>query len=312
MLMQFRSYELNYLSAMHQQMWHMGPEGRASAFLMMGSLGMMAGALGLPFAQDIEKAYEWAHKTITGVDPNINEHFLQFMQTDPMGLGAQAGQSVLYGVEPLGIDIGPGLSFGDALSRNARTPIDALGPAASILVGGPMRALQRSGQSGMAQAAELMPNAFKNLARAFGVYPEEGVRSVAGKVVVKPQNITAGDQAMVAMGLRPTDIGDPYRRDERAYRLNQAHNSAAQALNRRLQAFEGSAILAQQRGDTAGAQEYQAEMARIEANAPPGVRASLGAIKRAASQAVSPEAAAIKAAPKAVRGQVAPLYAPQP
>ncbi len=308
MLMQFRSYELNFLSALHQQMYHMGPEGKVSAMLMLSSLGMMAGALGLPFTQDIEKAYEWAHKTLTGIDPNLNEHFLQFMEQDPMGLGAQAGQSVLYGVEPLGIDIGPGLSFGDALSRNARSPLDALGPAASIFAGGPMRAMQRSGQSYTAQAAELMPNAIKNLTRAFGVYPEEGVRSASGKVVVKPEALSGGDLAMVAAGLRPAAIGEPYRLNERAYRITEADRSAHHALNQKIAALTESATQARARGDSPAAQAYQDRINAAVANAPIGVKSIIATEKRAALQATNPDIAAIRGAPKAVRGQVAPLY----
>jgi len=52
-----------------------------------------------------------------------------------------------------------GLSFGDLISRNARSPLDLAGAAANIFLGAPQRALQRrqSGQSDAAQFAELMP-----------------------------------------------------------------------------------------------------------------------------------------------------------
>ena len=42
-------------------MWHMGPEGKVSAMLMLGGLGLAAGAAGLPFAQDAGQAIEAAY-----------------------------------------------------------------------------------------------------------------------------------------------------------------------------------------------------------------------------------------------------------
>ena len=92
-------------------MWDMGPERKVSAMLMLGGLGLAAGAAGLPFAQDAGKAVEATFKLITNADPNFEEHFLQFMKEDPLGLGANAGKTFLHGVEPFGIDLG-GLSFG--------------------------------------------------------------------------------------------------------------------------------------------------------------------------------------------------------
>jgi hypothetical protein len=311
MIGQFRTYELNYLSTAHQLMWHMGPEGKVSAMLMLGGLGLLAGAAGLPFAQDAGKAVEATYKLITNTDPNFEEHFLQFMRDDPLGFGPNAGKTFLHGVEPFGIDLG-GLSFGDLISRNAQSPLDLAGAAASIFLGAPMRALQRrqSDQSDAAQFAELMPSAVKNLVKAYGVYPQEGVRTAAtGQVVVPAKQISQGDQATTALGLRPAPIEDAYRERERDNRLKEGERQAARALNTRIKGLSTSAVIADQRGDRAEAQRLRAEGAAAIQSAPIGVRASFKAIRDAEAQAINPAAAAVRAAPKAVRGQVAqPVY----
>ena len=64
-----------------------------------------------------------------------------------------------------------------------------------------------------------------------------------------------------------------------------------------------------QNGDPAQAQRLRAEAQVAIQSAPIGVKASLKAIRDAEGQAINPAAAAVRAAPKAVRGQVAqPIY----
>src|SRR5260221_14445518 len=107
-----------------------------------------------------------------------------------------------------------------------------------------MNALHRrqSGQSDLAQFAELMPTSIKNLVKAYGVYPEEGVRTMGtGQVVVPANKITEGDQVMQAFGLRPSEIGEAHRERERDYRLREEHTQAGQALNRRVKGLFASA-----------------------------------------------------------------------
>jgi hypothetical protein len=289
----------------------MGPEGKVSAALMLGGLGMLAGVAGLPFVDDAEKAYSWVHKLVTGVDPNIDERFLQLMKDDPLGLGADAGKAFLHGIQPFGIDLG-GLGFGDIVSRNARSPLDLAGAAASMFLGAPMRAHERdrSGQSDEAVFAELMPNAIKNLVRAYGMYPKEGVRTAAtGQVVVNPRDINEGEQVMTALGLRPAAMEDAYRERERDYRLAEGAKQQAHALNTRLKGLYVAAVLADQRGDRAEGQRLRAEAQTAMSGAPVGVKLSLKAIRDAEAQAVDPRAAAVRGAPKQVRPQVMqPLY----
>ena len=307
MLYQFRSYELNWLSSLHQAMWHLGPEGKVSAAMMLGGLGLMAGSLGLPFSKDIESAYEWVYKTITGVDPNLNEKFLEWAKTDPLGFGPNAGKTVLYGAEPFGVDIGPGLSFGDLASRNMESPLDLAGAAASIFLGAPMNAYKRyaSGQSAASVFAESLPAAAKNLVKAFGVYPEEGVRSLGtGRTVVRPEDITSSDQGLRAIGLTSAPIGDAYREEERDYRLGQQNTQTSQAFNRQIEGLYASAAIAERRGDHAKAATLRQQAVGIMHTMPRGMKASGEGIRNAVIQATNPHAAAVRQAPKEVRPQV--------
>lgn len=310
MLSQFHAYDLNALSTIHQMMWRMGPEGKVSALLTLGTMGMFAGALGLPFVQDIEKAYEWTHKLITGVDPNIEEKFLQFMKDDPLGLGANAGKVALHGIQPFGIDLGS-LGLGNPLSR-AQSPLDMAGPAASIFLGAPYKAKQRwdSGQRGWAPWAELMPAGPRNLVRAYGVYPDDGVKTLAtGHEVLRPQEVTPSMQFVAGLGFAPKEIFEARHEEERDRRLKEVEKDKAHKLNVLFNGLHVSAMQADKRGDHAQAQALRAEAQQAVADAPPGVKASMQSLRQALRQAIDPHAAAIKAAPRAVRPQVAqPLY----
>lgn len=308
MMMQFRAYEANWLSTAHQLMWHMGPEGKVSAGLMLAGLGLTAGAVGLPFAQDAEKAYEGVYKLVTGVDPNLEEHVAQYFHDDPLGIGADIGKSILYGTQPFGIDLG-GLGFGDIVGRQSQTALDMAGAAASIFLGAPYRAYERGGQSALAQWAELMPTSLKNLVRAYGVIPEEGVRTLKGDVTIPRNRITEADQAKAAAGFRPAAWADVSRENERAYRLSQAQRDAAAHFNRQLKTLEESLVIAQQRGDGPGARDIEQKMQTLYQNTPPGVKVSAKTLHDAALRAYDPEAFNLQRAPKIVRPQIAqPLY----
>lgn len=53
-LMTFKSYSTNYLELLHRMATRNGPEGKKAAALMLGMLFLMAGAGGLPFADDLD------------------------------------------------------------------------------------------------------------------------------------------------------------------------------------------------------------------------------------------------------------------
>jgi hypothetical protein len=321
---QFRNYELNYLSTFHQLMWHMGPEGKHAALLMLASLGLMAGAGGIPFAQDIEGASEWIYKFITGIDPNLNERFLRWMETDPLGLGKDFGKYVLYGVPgqmPHGVAIGQGLSFGDLISRNARSVLD-VAPSLSIFAGGLQHAAERyrgENPTGdltapdvakwLSVGGEVMPNAIKNLVKAYGVYPEEGVRTMAGKTVVPPWQVTAEDKLARAVGLTSGHIEKVYQEWERDYRLGEASNAKSAALNKHLASLATDMVNAEHRGDKAAAKAAEDEATRIATAAGGDPKAHARVFRDAVKAAQDPMQGRLRHLPKAVRGEAAkPLF----
>lgn len=199
-LFQFRTYETGYLSNMHQMMTAMGPEGKVTAALMLGGLGMMGGAMALPFVDDIEKAAGGVWKMINGVDPDIEKNLKEAMD----GLfGPGGGDVILHGMYPLGIDWS-GLGFGDTLSKQVRSPMDIAGAAVSTFTGAPYRAWERARteQPIMSIARELMPNAIKNAIGA--LYPETVLTSAAtGRPVMSPEQLSTADRAKMAAGFHP-------------------------------------------------------------------------------------------------------------
>ena len=52
-LMTFKSYSINYLELLHRMATQNGKDGKMAAALMLGMLVLMAGAGGLPFAEDL-------------------------------------------------------------------------------------------------------------------------------------------------------------------------------------------------------------------------------------------------------------------
>src|SRR6266446_2728474 len=176
MLGQFRTYELNYLSTLHQMMWRMGPEGKVTAALMLGGLGMLGGAGALPFVQDGAKAVETVWGWINGLQPDFQADLRR--ATDSL-MGPGSGEAFLHGARPFGIDLGT-IGFGDLVSRNVQSPLDFTGAAISSFAGGAHRAWQRlnTGQGEMAAARELVPNTVKHMID--GLYPEAGLTSATG------------------------------------------------------------------------------------------------------------------------------------
>jgi hypothetical protein len=309
--LQFRGYEMNLMSTLHQMAWHMGPPGKAVAAMMLGGIGAMAGVLGLPFMQDIEDAYEGIYKFIAHTDPNLNEKFMEFMRDDPMGWGASAGRAFLYGMQPLGVDMSS-MSFGNLAGRANEGPMGLFGAGISMPISAGQRAIERynSEQSWLAVAAEPMPNGIKHVVNALGVYPDQGIRSASGNVIVPPAKITGGEQAELAAGFEPASMANVSREDERDYRLREAQTAKAQGFNTQVKGLSANIAQSEARGDYAQANEFRQELAKvIQAAAAASVKVAPKTIGSAELQATQPEARQMQLAPKAVRGQVVqPMY----
>lgn len=307
---QFQLYSFNYLSIVHQLMTSMGPEGKASAALMLGGLSLVGGTLALPFAQDAEKAAEWVYRAVTGIDSDFSASLLRAMEG--MGFDKEVGEIALHGVsrQALGFDLGS-VGMGDVLSEFGRKEgLDAFGPAASILAGAPIKAIQRhqQGQSAAAVAAELMPSPVKALVKGLIVYPDEGVRTLRGGAnaqVLTPGQIGTGERIAAAAGTLPTKLARAYEEREFERRAGEAAKRPSEALNKKVEGLLARAMYADNAGNRSEAAALRAEVDAAIRSAPAGARPNVQTINKALKQAIAPDVSAIRNAARTARPTIA-------
>jgi hypothetical protein len=222
MIGQFMTYETNYLSTMWQMMSRMGPEGKVSAALMLGGLGLLGGAAALPFFQDAEAAANWLYGKIAGIDPDLKGSLKNAIDS----LDPGAGETMMHGVRPFGVDMGS-IGFGDLLSRRMQDPLGLLGAGVSMPITAVGRAVERyrSGQDALSVARELMPSAVKHLIG--GMYPETALASAThGTMAMAPSQLSAADQAKMALGFEPEILAKHYEQVDEQLRHASAFKSA--------------------------------------------------------------------------------------
>jgi hypothetical protein len=224
---QFKTYEMGYLSNLHQMLTKMGPEGRVTAALMLGGMGMLGGAMALPFSKDIEDAVQWIGNQISSLMPNLDGELKNAMDAIFPGYG----EAFAHGIRPFGVDLGS-IGFGDLISRNMQSPLDLAGAAISMPYNVLHSAWQRyeSGQGGWTAAYELMPNAVKHFMQA--MYPEAGPQeTVAG--YPGPPTLEGADVYKKALGFEPESTALYYeKRQQENAQTRRFHQGVANAVNR--------------------------------------------------------------------------------
>jgi hypothetical protein len=263
MLGQFKTYEMLYLSNMLNLMTRMGPEGKVSAALMLGSMGMLAGAMGLPFMGDAIKGADFIYKSITDMAPDIEDSLRKAM--DSMLPGRDVGETVLHGMRPFGVDLGS-ISFGDIISKNLQSPLDFAGAALSTILGKPYRGYERwhDGQGISAAARELVPNAVKNMMGGFD--PSYVPTSAAtGKPLLSPDQLTTADRFKMGLGFEPEVTALARERGR-----TEAHAEAT--MRNALSAVENRIANMKARGDEEGVlDEFEHALKVIEEGTKEGV-----------------------------------------
>jgi N12 class adenine-specific DNA methylase len=301
MLFQFRNFEMNYLSSVWKMMHRMGPEGKGAALFMMAGLGMLGGALGLPFAGDAEKAYDEMHKMLTGIDPQAEARIYQLMED--VGFSKLAAEMMLRGParSVLGIDLSSRLGFGDAGSKNL-TPTSALGVVPSMLYQRLSAAHTRYTHGGqpIAAAAELLPSAARNLVRGAEAFPTEGVRTQKGDVIVPAKDVTTADQVAAGLGFTGARLARDYEYRDYEYRTDHAKQELQAEKLGQATAIEEQAMAASARGDAAEAGRLQDELHDLLAKNP-DVAVTAKAIKQRLAQRISPDTTAMKRGPRGQR-----------
>jgi len=214
-IFQFTQYPLLMLELMARTATMQGKQGK-KAFALMGLGLFMAGGLqGLPAAEDLKDILEAAWKSATKEDLDIDRHFREMVYD-------LSGSEVL----PEILSRGPLRAFGFDVSRRAslgnipamdvlKTLLgidggsgDALGVPMSLSVGqyNAWRSRLDSGASPTEALTEFMPTFMRNIAHSAVLWPQQGVTSRRGQVVVPRQELGAADYMLKAVGFNPSKV----------------------------------------------------------------------------------------------------------
>jgi hypothetical protein len=263
LLFALHGFQTRFLSTAYKLMVNMGPAGKVAGAWMMAALWAGTGIYGLPFTKDLENAGGLLWKSLTGVDPMIDAHIRQFLQD--AGLGKIGTEILLRG--PLsvmtGIDLQSRMGFGDIVTESA-TASDLLGTIPSI-VWGRMQAAwnrERTGQGMGAAAAELLPAALRNPARAM-IEKERGQQSQQGTMLLTPEHVSTSHTILRSLGLPPLAAEQARDRSEYMRDLTKRdeelrHHTEEAAANLIIEAGK-----ADRDGDHALAHELSGEVANL-------------------------------------------------
>ena len=265
-LTQFKKFTANYLSLLNRQFRHEGAAGKVASTMMLASLVAAAGLKGLPFAQDIADAVDWATETVTSINPHVEMTVRNWLRDGLEGVGGErwgdiASEMLMNGPSRhlTGMDLGARFGQGDIVPGNA---MDLFGPlAGAISQGADAAKLYKSGQN--YQATErILPKAIGNVAGALG-YQEQGVTTAAGNRVMMPSEFEGADVAKKAMGFQPAELA---RRYEDIFDLSKVDADARRATAGFYRRLANSVALAQdadKAGDKRGAERF---MERFQAD----------------------------------------------
>ena len=265
-LTQFKKFTANYLSLLNRQFRHEGAAGKVASTMMLASLVAAAGLKGLPFAQDIADAVDWATETVTSINPHVEMTVRNWLRDGLEGVGGErwgdiASEMLMNGPSRYitRMDWGQRMGQGKLFPGN---PMEMFGPlAGAISQGADAAKLYKSGQNYQA-TEKILPKSIGNVAGALG-YQEQGVTTAAGNRVMMPSEFEGADVAKKAMGFQPAELA---RRYEDIFDLSKVDADARRATAGFYRRLANSVALAQdadKAGDKRGAERF---MERFQAD----------------------------------------------
>ena len=220
-------FQTRYLSTNLNLLKNRGPEGKMAWLLMTGALALGAGALGLPFSQDIMNAGDQLWHHFTGRDPGLKFKLQDAIQD--AGFGQIGSEMILYGPvsTALGINLGSRIGFGDVLSREFESS-NVLGTIPSIMWSAYSGASKRlaTHQEPAAVAAEVVPSAFRGPLRALAA-SQQGIVSRSGTPIIPAADVSAGDKARMAIGFQPMSVERAQQERSRYYQAQKSLDAIA-------------------------------------------------------------------------------------
>ena len=253
-----QSFTINHLSQLYAitKLAYKGDaNAQRAALVAYGTLFVLGGALGMPFASSAEQVFE----EITGVSLStelrreIAEALSAFPENEGMRLAAdKLLDGTLYGLPALaGVYASDSIGLGSPFIRyRAGSPmraVELLGPSASAVdaYGQAFGLMARDGfnEQTVSEAARLASPAFlKNALRSFDMLSRGTALDRAGKPVTEP--LSATGQLSSALGFTPMEVQKQrtleLAKDKVTKKLNDARSNNARRIAQLLESYQQS------------------------------------------------------------------------
>ncbi|WP_240204952.1 PLxRFG domain-containing protein [Variovorax sp. PDNC026] len=207
----FKTYSIAYLELLHRMYTQGGPEGKRAALLALGTLMMMGGSGGLPFAEDIEDAvdglaqllgYNFSAKKARqeALEAMLPKGIADFLDKGVSGLpGAPLDVSGRLGMG----NLIPGTGLLQQKTNHTRDVLEIAGPAgdfASRIFSGALNVAKGNLGAG---ALEIAPTAVRNAAKGVDMAATGMYRDAKGYKVLDTNTLEA---ALKSIGFQPNSV----------------------------------------------------------------------------------------------------------
>ena len=210
-LMAFKSYSINYLELLHRMATRNGPEGKKAAALMLGMLFLMAGAGGMPGADDLDDVIDLFAQRL-GYNFSSQKAKQEFLEGLFGKAGAQFIERGITGLPGAPIDVSGRMSMGNLIpgtglllkkSDHTRDVTEVAGAFGDMAI----RAFKAGDQllSGDLGKAILTasPKAASNFAQGVDMASSGMYKDAKGYKVI---DTTPTEAAMKAIGFQPASV----------------------------------------------------------------------------------------------------------
>lgn len=237
-LNQFKGFMVNAL----QLQWRMaklyGAPGKKALAMNMALLYLASGLFGLPGADDLREWLEWLYRFVARRDLDIEKE-MQALAVDVLGEknGPWLGEAMRRGLlRQSGVDVSRRVGMGEILPIHPPAPaydslsalqkqLEIAGLPGGVIVTG-LRAMNDVMAGDYASAAGDVSrfgiaSGGANLAQAYAM-TQDGLRSTRGAMVMTPEDLSASDVALRALGFQSTRIA---RRREEEWMQTRAANA---------------------------------------------------------------------------------------
>lgn len=216
-LMPFSQYPVQVTEHMIRQLGR-GPEAKMALAMNLGTLMILSGALGLPGANIMKDAAEFAYKQVSGHNVDLEEIVRERLSE----AGVSPAMSVMltqgFSRPVLGIDIGKRIGFGDAIPTadlllslfgiRGNSVLDSMGVQGSVIKNAGLAWNDyNNGASATEIAAKITPSAISNMLQGYN-YGHTGVKTAKGDMLIPPDQVSTATRFAKALGVTPGTVSD--------------------------------------------------------------------------------------------------------